>query len=184
MAKSRGGDSNQYVGKIIKNIGDLRARIKAIPIDTGAELLKMVLTEEPTPPWDTGLLRNSGKVYYNSKLIASSSDVAGYPIGQNPKFTPRHSKSLSYQGQVGLSNFSSKERAGGVIGKTSGEGRPITGIQSALTIVFDAPHANLMHELSYKGREPGSGPQFLVSKLLSFGTRFAMVAKRNITGVK
>jgi len=166
MAKS-------YVAGVLQGIKRLQGSLADMPTQTAYALLQSCLEDEPTPPWDSGDLRNSGAAYVGTRLVATTADFGEYE--QNPKSSPNDltfgRKTAS--GASILGSFRSRSREGAV--KMGGSS--LATFRDTVSVVFRTPYANEMHYGSYNPREPGSGPFYVSSKLPVFGKRFTEIAR-------
>jgi len=169
MAKS-------YVAGVLQNIKQLQNSLARLPEQTAFALLQSCLEDEPTPPWDSGDLRNSGAAYVGARLVATTEDFEHYD--QNPRAHPNDANfgRKGSKGSTILSSFRSRERAG-----AASYGAALSTTRDAVTVVFRTEYANLMHDGNYNPREPGSGPLFVSSKLPRFGYKFTELARQAIS---
>jgi len=166
MAKS-------YVAGVLQGIKRLQSSLSNMPEQTAYALLQSCLEDEPTPPWDSGDLRNSGAAYVGTRLVTTTEDFGEY--GQNPRAS---ANDLVYgrktaSGGSHLESFRSRARQGA----TQMGGAPLTSFRDTVSVVFKTDYANQMHNGVYKPREPGSGPLFVSSKLPIFGRKFTEIAR-------
>lgn len=172
MAKS-------YVAGVLQGIKNLQSSLQNMPTQTAYALLQSCIEDEPTPPWDSGDLRNSGAAYVGSRLVATGDEFSpsGH-WGQNPTPHPSDEKSgrNTAKGATVLSTFRSREREGATL-----SGAPLASTRNTVSVVFRTDHADAMHNGKYRAREPGSGPLFISSKLATFGYKFTEIARHAIS---
>jgi hypothetical protein len=179
----------EFVSAQVEALKLMRATLSDTAEIAGEEFLASTLVDQPTPPRNTGELRNSGAVYIGSELIATTSSLANtHPRVNTEMLTPRTLDTASgdkvrANSDDGLSTFRHlgstplvpkrlrrSKLAGGGAG-VSGRRTKVGPLSGKITVLYQAPHAALMHEWSGWMHEPGSGAHFISSKAFRFMPR-------------
>jgi hypothetical protein len=165
----------EFVGVAIDKLEGMAKTLAQTPEVLAEEFLKATLIDEPRPPWNTGELRNSGGVYIGNQLYMTTQDVAyrygaEYLLEENPNgWYVKQGKSGMASGRhysdygavpqrFSSSKFSYKE---------SGSTGSFDSFRNKVTVIYQAPHAELMHEWPGKFTDPQSGAHFISDKMYS-----------------
>ena len=156
-----------YVAGVIDKLEAMEYLISEdIPEEIANTFLTHTLVAEPRPPWATGALRRSGVVYIGGTKYMDTNDVAfqeGMPelIGINPRF----------HGEIGYGKFDGeystpkKLKLSKVKYKGSRSTGAISTLRGKITVMYQAPHAAIMHEWPGKFSDPQSGAHYISSKI-------------------
>ena len=169
-----------YVAGVINQLDTLEFFIgEVVPEVLAYEFLRSTLMDVPRPPWQTGSLRRSGSAYVGQRKVTTTLDVAIKEgrldlLGVN-------TNSPWYKG-TGLIGHGIDERITDTSNdfystpltarlrklKTSGQRRysAITTMAGKVTVMYQAPHAALMHEWNGTFSDTQSGAHFVSSKAL------------------
>jgi hypothetical protein len=169
------GKEYEYVIGAINKLEALAQTLHETPEMIAEEFLRATLIDVPRPPWWTGELRNSGGVYIGNSLHMTTQEIASLHgawdlLGENPKFsgsavtgaglaTGRHYGDTSLVPQ--------RFRGSKATYKGSGSYGEFDSFRNKISVIYQAPHAALMHEWGGKFTDEMSGAHYISSKVPS-----------------
>jgi len=188
------GSPKSYVAGVIDTLEALEELIIAdIPETVAHEFLKSTLVDSPRPPWQTGSLRRSGVVYIGGVKYLTTEDLnVPHLLGHNPDAPlysawarRRMSKKAINAGQgIEGGSYSSPQSLTlrKVKYKSTGSTGAISTLRGKITVMYQAPHAALMHEWTGNFSDPLSGAHFISSKALLATSKAAVRIKQLTAG--
>lgn len=170
--------ADEFVAGLVKGISTLARNLEKVPAALAKELLYSTWHDVPRPPWNTGQLRNSGYAYVGSKLVAQTERDFGF-TGANPNGL-FESDGISGMAtgdywSSGAKRLTVKKLLGANINYAAVSGS----LADQITIMYQAPHAALMHDWVGGISDPDSGPGYVSLKLAKFGPKFHEVLKQH-----
>lgn len=182
----------EFVAGVLDGLAMLEAGMDAAPEIIAEKFLHSTLVDEPRPPWETGELRNSGAVYIGGRLHMTTTDLAATDwtvqglLEPNPAFfdveTGEYAKSTGRAKGRHLGGkplVPSLLRGGklrrGLMGFGKGYTRKTFTLRNKITVMYQAPHALLMHEWPGNFSDAKSGAHFITAKafMLEYKVAFA-----------
>ena len=182
----------EFVAGVLNGLAMLEAGMDAAPEIIAEKFLHSTLVDEPRPPWQTGELRNSGAVYIGGRLHMTTASLAAtdWQVEQllepNPAFfdvesgkwakpsgrqTDRHKK----LGPLVPSLLRGDRLRTDFMAYFKGAARATFTLSNKITVMYQAPHALLMHEWPGNFSDAKSGAHFITSKafMLEYKVAFA-----------
>lgn len=177
----------EFVAGIVDALELMKRTVSDVPQIAAEEFLTSTLVDVPTPPRDTGELRQSGAVYVGSRLAATAQSLAvGRSRVTQDMLEPRMLSSVNGPVRAGSNplrdapfiskQVSAKKLQTGGVGRSSRKTAFPT-VRGKITVVYEARHAALMHEWTGVLHEPGSGAGFISSKVYRFMPRASVRIK-------
>lgn len=174
------GKQKSYVAGVLDRLATLEFFIgEVIPEVLAEEFLRSTLVDQPRPPWATGSLRRSGSVYIGGRKYMSTTDVATlygveHLLGPNPiamyniEHNPDFNVGYGIDEYDSPNNYSTPARLklGSIKYKGSGSFGAVRTLRGKVTVMYQAPHAALMHEWTGEFSDDKSGPHYVSSKAL------------------
>ena len=168
-----------YVAGVLDRLETLSVLIgEVIPEELAYEFLRSTLMDIPRPPWQTGSLRRSGVAYIGNKKYLTTDMVATMEGRQDLLGPNVHSPWYKGTGLIGYgidesvsdsAFYSTPARL--KLSKVKYKGGASTGkiatLRGKVTVMYQAPHAALMHEWNGTFSDSKSGAHFISSKILN-----------------
>jgi len=198
------GRQKSYVAGIVDAINTMEEIIAyTTPEIIAYEFLKSTLMDYPRPPWQTGALRRSGVVYIGGRKYMTTTDVAiregamellgpnyaspyyaGAPLGASGvyKDIPMFSPNIGF-GDESSAGYSTPNTLTlkKVKFKDTGSTGAISSLRSKITVMYQAPHAALMHEWPGGFSDMLSGAHYVSGKAI-MSTKLAAFRIKQLTG--
>ncbi len=178
----------EFVAGIVDALQIMKQTIAETPQIAAEEFLAATLTVTPTPPKDTGALRNSAAAYIGGKLAVTALDLV--VSGKIPADTLEPRTLMTVNGPIAANRNPISDAAPAIRRSITGKSlrggtqytnRQITAgsLYGKISIVYRTPYAAQMHEWQGKMHEPGSGPNFISAKSYMFMGKTKFRIKKN-----
>jgi len=182
----------EFVAGVLDGLEMLEAGMAAAPDIIAERFLHSTLVDEPRPPWESGELRNSGAVYIGGRLHMTTADLAATDwqverlLAPNPAFfgvgtgkfaesTGRAKGRHKKLGPLVPQLLRGDKLHIGFMKYYKGLSKSDFTLRNKITVMYQAPHALLMHEWAGNFSDAKSGAHFISSKafMLEYKVAFA-----------
>lgn len=185
----------EFVAGVLDTLDSIQQGLAESPMILAEEFLRSTLIDEPRPPWNTGELRNSGAVYIGGQKYRTTGQIAakyGFldQMGRNPRFgAAKLNEEFHEEDYYGMATDRHLKSVATTPKRFRGEKLRFTGagtkgkfknLRGKVTVVYQAPHAALMHEWPGKFTDKKSGAHYVSGKVLMAAATSALRIRANL----